>query len=63
MFETINDDDIKFRADNIIEPYIRKINSFIDFKLSFLVKIFKEIIINLYRNYINYLNSINNETK
>ena len=63
MFETINDDDIKFRADNIIEPYIRKINSFIDFKLSFLVKKFKEIIINLYRNYINYLNSINNETK
>ena len=52
---------LKFRADKIIESYIRKINSFIDFKLS--VKKFKEIIINLYCNYINYLNSINNETK
>ena len=37
----MNEDDIKFRADNIIELYNKNINSYIDFhnlKLSFFLK-------------------------
>lgn len=49
-FESMNDDDIKFRTDNIVESYNKKINSYIDChkpKLSFFVKKYKEMIINI----------------
>ena len=65
-FESLTDEDIRFRIDNIIENFHKKLNSFIDChkpKLSFFVSKYKSLIMTMYTEYINILNTINKEPR
>ena len=58
-FESLTNEDIRFRTDNIVENFNKKLNSFIDChkpKLSFFVSKYKSLIMNMYTEYINRLN-------
>ena len=63
-YETLNNKDIKFRTDNPVESFHKKLNSFIKSrkpKLSYFVEHFKELIKETYDSYIINLNKVNME--
>ena len=65
-FESLSDEDIRFRTDNIVENFHKKLNSFIDChkpKLSFFLSKYKSLIMTMYTEYINNLNTINKEPR
>ena len=65
-YESLTDEDIRFRKDNIVKNFHKKIFSFIDYhkpKLSFYVSKYKSLIVAMYTEYINSLNSINKEQR
>lgn len=65
-YESLTDEDIRFRTDNIVENFHKKLKSFIDChkpKISFFVTKYKSLIETIYTEYINSLNSINKEQR
>ena len=65
-YETLNNKDIKFRTDNPVESFHKKLNSFIKSrkpKLSYFVEHLLELIKETYDSYIINLNSVNMEKR
>mgnify|MGYP003571405687 CR=1 FL=1 len=65
-FESLSNEDIIFRTDNLIDNFHRKLNSFIDChkpKISYFVYKYKNLIINMYKFYIESLIDINREQR
>ena len=65
-FETLTNDEIKFRTDNPAENFHKNLNNFIDInkpKFSYFLEHFKKLIIIKYNQYINLLNENNNHQR
>jgi len=65
-FETLSDENIKFRTDNPYENFHKMMNSYIRLrkpKLSYFTEHFKELIVEIYNEYIVNWNSKNNNER